>query len=50
LDASRAQVSRPDAAGYAAVAVILDGIALASTWLPAWRGSAVDPVVALRKE
>jgi putative ABC transport system permease protein len=43
-------VTPNDPAGYAAVAVILGGIALAATWLPAWRASAVDPVVALREE
>lgn len=43
-------VTPNDPAGYAAVAVALGGIALAATWLPAWRASAVDPVVALRHE
>jgi putative ABC transport system permease protein len=43
-------VTPNDPAGYAAVALGLGGIALAATWLPAWRASAVDPVAALRDE
>jgi putative ABC transport system permease protein len=43
-------VSPNDPAGYAVVAAILGSLALAATWLPAWRASAVDPLVALRDE
>ena len=37
-----------DPAGLAAVALLLTAVTLAATWLPAWRASAVDPMVALR--
>jgi len=43
-------VTPNDPSGYAAVAAVLAGVALAATWLPAWRASAVDPLVALREE
>ena len=35
---------------YAAAAGVLLLAALAATWVPAWRASAVDPVVALRND
>jgi predicted permease len=41
-------VSPNDPLDYVSVAAILGGIALLATWLPAWRASAVDPLVALR--
>ena len=41
-------VQATDAATYAAVAAILAAVALASTWLPAHRASAVDPGLAIR--
>jgi ABC-type lipoprotein release transport system permease subunit len=37
-----------DAATFAAAAAALFVTAMAATWLPAWRASTVDPVVALR--
>ena len=43
-------VSPNDPAGLAVVSLLLAAIALAATWLPAWRASAVDPVVALREQ
>jgi ABC-type lipoprotein release transport system permease subunit len=43
-------VSPTDPAGYAAVAAALGALALAATWLPAWRASAVDPLITLREE
>ena len=43
-------VSPNDPAGLTAVSVMLALVALVATWLPAWRASAVDPMVALRDE
>jgi ABC-type lipoprotein release transport system permease subunit len=43
-------VSPTDPAGVAVVSLLLGAVALAATWLPAWRASAVDPTVALRDQ
>ena len=41
-------VSPTDPLTFGTVAVILAGVALLGSWLPARRAAAVDPVVALR--
>jgi predicted permease len=43
-------VSPNDPAGFTTVALILMAVAVAATWWPAWRASAVDPTVALRDQ
>jgi predicted permease len=43
-------VSPNDPAGFATVSFLLLSVALAATWWPAWRASAVDPTVALRDQ
>ena len=43
-------VSPNDPAGYAAVSLLLTMMAIGAAWLPAWRASAVDPMVALRDQ
>jgi ABC-type antimicrobial peptide transport system permease subunit len=42
-------VSPNDPISFALVSVTLGAIALVGTWIPAWRASDVDPVVALRE-
>ena len=39
-----------DPASYAAVMLILLGVALLACWIPARRAAKVDPVIALRAE
>jgi predicted permease len=39
-----------DPATFAAVAALMMGVALAATFVPAWRATRVDPALALRKE
>lgn len=41
-------VSPMDPATFGSVALLLSAIALVASWIPAWRASRVDPVVALR--
>jgi putative ABC transport system permease protein len=43
-------VSPNDPVALVAVAIVLAAVALVATWLPAWRASAIDPVVALREQ
>lgn len=43
-------VPATDPASFATVAALVALVAVAATWLPSWRASAVDPVIALRDE
>jgi ABC-type antimicrobial peptide transport system permease subunit len=43
-------VSPTDPVIFSSVAILLAGIALAATWMPARRASKIDPIVALRYE
>jgi putative ABC transport system permease protein len=42
--------STTDAVTFAVIPVLLIIVALASTAIPAWRATSVDPMVALREE
>jgi len=43
-------VSARDPLTYATLAALLALVALLATWLPAWRASRVDPILAIRRE
>jgi putative ABC transport system permease protein len=43
-------ISPLDPTSYIAVVVMLIGVAMAASWLPAWRASRVDPSTTLRSE
>jgi putative ABC transport system permease protein len=43
-------ISPLDPVSYAAVAMVLLGVAAVASGLPAWRASRVDPAVTLRSE
>ena len=43
-------VAPNDPAGFATVSALLAGVAITATWVPAWRASAVDPMIALRDQ
>lgn len=44
------EVSAVDATTYAAVALLLAAVAIAASWVPAWRAGRVDPMITLRSE
>lgn len=44
------RVSARDPLTYAALAALLALVALIATWLPAWRASRLDPLLAIRRE
>ena len=43
-------ISATDVATFAAAPLILAAIAIVASYVPAWRATRVDPVVALREE
>jgi ABC-type antimicrobial peptide transport system permease subunit len=44
------QVSARDGATFAAVAVFVAAVSMIASYVPAWRATRVDPLVALREE
>jgi ABC-type lipoprotein release transport system permease subunit len=42
-------VGHTDAVTFASGAVLLTVVALAASWIPAWRATRVDPIIALRR-
>jgi putative ABC transport system permease protein len=50
LESMLVEVPRLDPVTYAAVGLLLAGVALVACWIPAHRATQVDPVVALRHE
>jgi putative ABC transport system permease protein len=43
-------VSATDAATFACVTFLLSLVALLACWIPAWRATKVDPLIALRHD
>ena len=44
------EVSPQDPATIIGVAILLSTVALGASWIPAWRATRVDPIMALRYE
>jgi putative ABC transport system permease protein len=50
LAATVPEIPLQDVRGFTLVALTLVSVALLACWLPAWRGSRIDPMIALRQE